>query len=234
MRREPSPARPDIERHFKQIGFAYAQIDGETYWDESVRYVFTLREIEHDIEEPTRDLAALSLELVDRIVASEAMMDRLCIPAHAREVITQSWRRRDPSLYGRFDFAYDGKGPAKLLEYNADTPTSLYESAVVQWYWLEQLVARGALPAHADQFNSLHEKLVARWAKIGASPFVHVAAMRASVEDFGTAAYLADCAAQAGVTAALLDMQDIGLKDATFYDRAGRRIELLFKLYPWE
>lgn len=234
MRREPSQARPDIERHFRQIGFAYAQIDGEIYWDESVRYVFTLREIEHDIEKPTRDLAALSLELVDRIVASQGMMDRLRIPAHARELIAQSWRRRDPSLYGRFDFAYDGKGPAKLLEYNADTPTSLYESAVVQWHWLEQLVARGALPAGADQFNSLHEKLVARWREIGAKPFVHVAAMSASVEDFGTAAYIADCAAQAGCVSALLDMQDIGLKDTRFYDRDGRRIETLFKLYPWE
>ena len=32
-----------------------------------------------------------------------------------------------------------GDGPAKLLEYNADTPTSLYESAVFQWVWLEEM-----------------------------------------------------------------------------------------------
>ena len=35
--------------------------------------------------------------------------------------------------------------PPKLLEYNADTPTSLYESAVLQWFWLEQMIARGEL-----------------------------------------------------------------------------------------
>ena len=58
--------------------------------------------------------------------------------------------------------------------------------------------------------------------------------MSGSVEDFGTTAYLADCAAQAGCRAALLDMGDIGLKDARFYDRDGRAIETLFKLYPWE
>jgi glutathionylspermidine synthase len=234
MRREPSPPRPDAQQDFDEIGFAYAQIDGAPYWDESARYVFTLREIEDDIEAPARELAAMSLELAGRIVASDAMMDRLRVPAHARDLIAESWRRRDPSLYGRFDFAYDGKGPAKLLEYNADTPTSLFESAVVQWRWLEQLVARGALPADADQFNSLHEKLVARWAEVAGKTFVHIAAMSASVEDFGTAAYLADCAAQAGAAAALLDMSDIGLKDASFYDRDGRRIETLFKLYPWE
>jgi glutathionylspermidine synthase len=45
--------------------------------------------------------------------------------------------RKAPSLYGRFDFAYDGDGPAKLFEYNADTPTSIYESGAFQWIWLE-------------------------------------------------------------------------------------------------
>jgi glutathionylspermidine synthase len=173
-------------------------------------------------------------ELAGRIAASEAMMDRLRIPAHARDLIVQSFKKLEPSLYGRFDFAYDGKGPAKLLEYNADTPTSLFEAAVVQWHWLEQLGARGELPAGADQFNSLHEKLIARLGEIAPKGFVHFAAMSESVEDFGTIAYLADCAAQAGCAAALLDIRDVGLKDAQFYDRDGRRIETLFKLYPWE
>jgi hypothetical protein len=71
--------------------------------------------------------------------------------------IAQSWQRRDelPSLYGRFDLRYDGTGPAKMLEYNADTPTSLVEAASVQWFWLED-----RFPG-ADQWNSLHERLVA-------------------------------------------------------------------------
>jgi glutathionylspermidine synthase len=56
-----------------------------------------------------------------------------------------------PALYGRFDVLYDGSSPPKLLEYNADTPTSLLEAAVIQWYWLQDV-----FPA-ADQFNSLHE-----------------------------------------------------------------------------
>lgn len=234
MRRESSPPRARVDRHFEEIGFSYAHIDGAAYWDESARYIFTLREIEEHIEAATAGLDALCLELVAGVVASERLLDRLRVPAHAREVIAESWARRDPSLYGRFDFAYDGKGPPKLLEYNADTPTSLFESAVVQWHWLEQMVADGALPAGVDQFNSLHEKLVARWAEIASSRFVHFAAMSDSVEDFGTAAYLADCVVQAGRGAALLDMADIGLKGSQFYDRDGRRIETLFKLYPWE
>jgi glutathionylspermidine synthase len=234
MKREASRPRANLQKHFDEIGFAYAHMDGEPYWDESARYVFTLREIEEDIEAATSELDALCLELVGRIATSEEMMDRLHVAKHARDLIAESWRRRDPSLYGRFDFAYDGRGPAKLLEYNADTPTSLFETGVVQWHWLEQLVASGELSQGADQFNSLHEKLIARWKEIAPNAFVHFAAMSESVEDFGTAAYLADCAAQAGCAAALLDMQDIGLKGAQFYDRDGRSVATLFKLYPWE
>lgn len=234
MRRESSPLRPDLEAHFKEIGFAYAYADGEPYWDESTRYVFSLAEIEDRLEAPTQELHALCLKLVARVVASDELLRRLKIPSFFFDAIRKSWARRDPSLYGRFDFAYDGQGPAKLLEYNADTPTSLYESAVVQWFWLEALIKRGELPKGADQFNSLHEKLIARWREIAFSRFLHLACMARSIEDAGTIAYLEDCAKQAGLSTFSLDIADIGLQGPAFVDRHGRRIDFLFKLYPWE
>ena len=61
-----------------------------------------------------------------------------------------------PSIYGRFDLRYDGAGPAKLLEYNADTPTTLLEASILQWNWLKDTHEGD------DQWNSLHEKLVER------------------------------------------------------------------------
>ena len=165
MRREASAPRPNFDEEAAEIGFHFARIDGEPYWDESARYVFSMREIEDDLESSTAELHALCLDLVARVVGSEELMQRLRIPRHAWDVIAQSWARRDPSLYGRFDFAYDGKEKPKLLEYNADTPTSLFETAVVQWRWLEQLIAQERLPKDADQFNSLHERLIARWCR---------------------------------------------------------------------
>ncbi len=107
-------------------------------------------------------------------------------------------------------------------------------SAVVQWHWLEELIESGALPQDADQFNTLHDKLIARFEEIAPSSLVHFAAMSPSLEDCGTAAYLADCAVEAGCAARLLDMKDVGLAGSHFCDRDGRRIETLFKLYPWE
>jgi glutathionylspermidine synthase len=167
-------------------------------------------------------------------------MTRLGIPDWAHSLVTRSHRARDPHLYGRFDLAYDGTGPAKLLEYNADTPTALFETAVFQWRWLEDLRTSGSLPTGADQFNSVHERLITRFGEIQAriGEPLHLTCMTEFPEDSGTVGYLADCAAQAGLHVRLIDITDIGLRRASghssFVDRAGDPVRLLFKLYPWE
>ena len=69
----------------------------------------------------------------------------------------------------------------------------------MQWDWLEQMIASGALPENADQFNSLHERLIDRWRLVGEQQFVHLACATDSVEDHGTTAYIEDCARQAGL-----------------------------------
>jgi glutathionylspermidine synthase len=235
MRRIAIKPRANLQARAEELGFDFLEFDGEPYWDETAYYEFRLAEIEDDIEAPTNDLASLCLSLVERIVADQQALERLKIPRHAWDLIAESWRRRDPSLYGRFDFAYNGRGTAKLLEYNADTPTALYEAAVFQWVWLEDATAQRLLPRGADQFNSLHEKLVARLAKAAQKRPLHMAFMADSQEDRGFIAYLEDCARQAGLTAYVLTMEDIGLRGSgPFLDLANRPIELLFKLYPWE
>ena len=233
MKRLASPVRPNLAQEFAEIGFRAEFEDGSPYWDESAAYRFRLDEIE-EIEKAAEDLHALGLDLVARVVRDDRSLARLKIPEHAWDLIAESWKRRDPSLYGRFDFAYDGRNPPKLLEYNADTPTALYEAAVVQWRWLEQSIASGALPDDADQFNSAHEKLIARFAAIGGGGALHLACMGKAADDAGTLAYLADCAAQAGLTTQVMDMGQIGLGGGRFVDPGGGVIERLFKLYPWE
>lgn len=234
MKREASSPRPNFEAEAKKIGFDYAYADGEPYWEESARYVFSLAEIEDRLEAATAELNALCLSLVENVVKHDHLLRRLKIPECAFDVIRASWMRRDPSLYGRFDFVYDGKSDPKLLEFNADTPTSLYESSVVQWHWLQSQIARGELPQDADQFNSLHEKLVARMGEIAPSRLLHLCCMSKNAEDAGTTAYLAECAREAGLVTKLLDMSGIGLQRDEFIDPDWRKIEFLFKLYPWE
>ena len=236
MKRIKTPERPGWDDKAQALGFTWRHLEGARYWDERAYYAFTLEEVERDIEEPARDLHALCLSLVDEVVTSEALMARLAIPEASRDDVAESWARKDPSLYGRFDLAYDGTGPAKLFEYNADTPTSIYETGTFQWLWLEEMIGAGRLPAAADQFNSLHEKLERRFRTIfPAGGFLHFASDADSVEDRQTVRYLEDIAAQAGLEPKFVGVDAIGLDaDGKFIDQDNYIIQALFKLYPWE
>jgi glutathionylspermidine synthase len=235
MQRIVCPERDDWRATADQTGFDFHTIDGERYWDERAYYGFTLDEIERQIEQPTGDIDAMCLELVGRAVDDEHDLRRLKIPEAFWPLISESWHRDEASLYGRIDLSFDGRGPAKLLEYNADTPTSIFEAAVFQWTWLEQTIERHIVPARADQFNSIHERLIDAWKKCGAGRPLHLTGTTGSPEDAGTLAYLEDTARQAGLATTLLDIEEIGWLDGGgFVDLDDAPIELAFKLYPWE
>ena len=243
MQRIPVDERSNWRERAEQSGFVFHTMDGERYWDESAYYAFSLKEIENDLEAPTAALDAMCGELVGRAVADDRIMQRLAIPESFWDFIATSWKRRDGTLYGRFDLRYDGQGPAKMLEYNADTPTSVFEAAVFQWGWLDDAIAQQIVTRDADQFNSLHERLIAGWKALLAPTNtshptrreVHFAGMLDNPEDAGTLAYLADTATQAGAITRLMAMDAIGrTPKGGFVDADDAPIEIAFKLYPWE
>lgn len=236
MRRLTLTPRPDWKSKAEAVGFTWHHADGRRYWDERAAYAFTLEQIEGHIEPATETLHRLCLELVEDAVKSDALMARLQIPEASRDVVAASWRAKDPSLYGRFDFFYDGAGPPKLYEYNADTPTSIYEAGVFQWLWLEDLIQQGLLPEGADQFNSLHDQLAERFKAIFPNGgFVHFASAPDFVEDRQTVRFLEDMATVAGLEPKFVPIQEIGLDaDGRFVDQDNYLIGAIFKLHPWE
>jgi glutathionylspermidine synthase len=236
MRRIPLTPRPDWKQKAEAVGFTWHHADGRLYWDERACYAFSLAQVEDHIEQATAELHRLCLELVAEVAQSDRLMARLAIPEASRDVVAASWRNREPSLYGRFDFSYDGRSQPKLYEYNADTPTSIYEAAVFQWLWLEDMIAAGSLPAETDQFNSLYDLLLARFRTIfPKGGFVHFASDADFVEDRQTVRFLEDVAAQAGVEPKFVPVREIGLDaDGRFVDQDDYIIGAIFKLHPWE
>jgi glutathionylspermidine synthase len=226
MRRETCTPRPDWQAQLDALGFAFHSPEGKPYWDESACYVFDAQEID-GLEAVTHDLEQMCLQAVQHII-DQNLFERMHIPPLGVPLIQQSWARGDKNLYGRFDLAYDGVQPPKLLEYNADTPTSLVEAAVLQWQWLE------ACKPDQDQFNSLHERLIEAWRGFGLSGGVHFACVADAVEDYATTLYLQDTASQAGLETQFLYMSDLGTDGAAFFDLQTRPVSNLFKLYPWE
>src|SRR5258708_36418652 len=235
MQRISCPERDDWRDTAQAAGFDFHTIDGERYWDERAYYAFSLDEIERQIEAPTGEIDAMCLELVGRAIDDEKYLHRLKIPEAFWPLLSESWHQDEASLYGRLDLSFDGRGPAKLLEYNADTPTSIFEAAVFQWTWLEQAIERRIAPPRADQFNSIHERLIDGWKKVAHGRHLHLTGTTENSEDAGTLAYLEDTARQAGLDTTMIDIEDVGWRDdGGFVDLDNRDIELVFKLYPWE
>jgi len=226
-------ARPDWQELVEELGFSFHSTDSP-YWTEDVVYGFTMTQVEQ-VEEAAGNVESMVYSVVEDAVNSRATLDRLAIPPTYHAAVRKSWRDREKNLICRYDFSYDGTNPPKLLEANADTPTSLPEAAVIQWTWLENQISLGRLPEGSDQFNSLHEKLVAGWRGMSVKGRLTLAGILDVEEDRVNLTYMADCAQQAGVECHLTDIDRIGLlSDRRFCDDIDRPIDNLFKLHPWE
>jgi glutathionylspermidine synthase len=204
--------------------------DAKPYWNESAFYEFTAKEVD-EVEAATNELDRMCIE-AGQVVIDQKLYAKFGIPDRAIPLIEASWEKEPPSLYGRFDLAYDGRNPPKLLEYNADTPTSLLEAAVVQWYWLQDEFPK------RDQFNSIHERLIALWKEFKPylrSSHIHFTSTD-DVEDGYTVAYLQDTAQQAGYTTSAFPVGELGWdhKKKAFVDPDNNPLVTAFKLYPWE
>jgi glutathionylspermidine synthase len=235
--------RPGWEAEIEAQGLVYNRTEvpgGEvrSYWREGPFYDFTSDEVRR-LEGWVAQLFEMCVAAGDHVVEHD-LFGRMRIPPMAREQIRRTWDDEPPSVYARFDLRYDGSGPPQLFEFNADTPTGLVESAVTQWNW-HLFTGQGQ-----DQWNALHEKLVAAWKRnllkwerrTGVRPRVHLAwtSEETSGEDRMTVAYLMDTVVQAGYEAIELVVEDIVLDsgDGRFYDQQGRHLDVVFKLYPWE
>ena len=230
MRKINSKPRDNWKKKVEDLGFGFHTMDG-TYWDESAYYQFSMTEIDV-LESATNELFERCLDAVQHVIDNQLYnlfkIDQRFIP-----IIEKSWNDDAPSIYGRFDLVFDGNNAPKMLEFNADTPTSLFEASVVQWYWLEDV------QPGCDQFNSMHEKLIAYWKYLKEylnSGSLYFACLKDNDEDYTTVEYMRDCAIQAGLETAFIYLEDVGWDagNSGFVDLKNKPIANIFKLYPWE
>jgi glutathionylspermidine synthase len=227
MKRHVCQPRPDWRARVEAVGLTYHSHDAGPYWDESACYELAGEEVAA-LETAANALHPLCIAAATAVI-DNAWWPRLGIPAGAVPSILNSWERDNFSLYGRFDLSYDGVTPPKLLEYNADTPTALVEASVAQWFWLQEM------RPEADQFNSIHERLIEAWRR-WAGQTIHFSSVKDNPEDEMTVLYLRDTCEQAGVKTKSVFIEDIGwdARAKRFVDLDHQPIERCFKLYPWE
>ena len=177
-------------------------------------------------------------------VIDNNLFHEIGIPFNLVEIIKESWENDVHwHLYGRFDLAggIDGK-PIKLLEFNADTPTALFETTIIQWAMLKQNDMD-----EESQFNGLYEALVENFQRLvtleeSVEAFEEnyegwkflFTSIRGNAEEENTVRLLQHIASEAGYITefAYIDEIEFSEEEGIFFD--GEHYELWFKLIPWE
>ncbi|MHC2992147.1 glutathionylspermidine synthase [Pontibacter sp. HJ8] len=234
------PHSGDVEKAVRGLGWEWCVEDGCANYvpDEAV----VIREEE---AEELLDAASALYDMMVRSVPDElpdAFLKVLGIPENLWQLVRLSWNDdRQWHLYGRFDLVQTPDGP-KLLEFNADTATSIPETAVVQW---ASLAAAGK--DDALQYSGLYEALVEqlrRWRERNEDlpPALLVTYLGASAEDQANCAVITQAAIEAGFEAHLCPIEEMNISTegeekglwAQVDSEQWRQFPFLFKLLPWE
>ncbi len=217
--------RKNWKTQLESIGFHYHTMDDQPYWNETACYYFRQNEIDA-LKIASLEIEKCCLEVVDYVVR-HSCYQRLHITEHAWPLIASSWEKQDKTIFGRFDFSYNGAEPPKLLEYNADSPLCLLEAGLVQDQWL-----RNVQP-HANQCNAVHDRLVNMWKKLGFKK-IHLACLEMYQEGWFLLPYLAKTIEEAGFDSKIIEINKVLWNDKHFLDQDNEIINTLFKIYPWE
>lgn len=231
LRRLPSAPRPDWQARARQIGYTYFRNeDGSPAWREDVRYDFSPQAVQ-TLRRVTEDLHTLCLRVVDDAINTPGGLDVFHIPPLVQEVVRASWRRDEPFLLGRFDFAWCD-GQPKLIEYNADTPATVPESTRMQSLW------RAEVAPQAEQMPLDAGRIVARLLQLRAearvSQTLHIVPYPDNTEDAVHARYYRDWAQQAGLEAVQCELRDLEISTRGHLLHKGRVVRSMLRMYPWE
>lgn len=229
------------KNYLESIGFSWhTDEDGSDYLDNKL--ICVSKNEANAYYEAANELYDMFIAAAQNVIDNDRF-DELGIPFNLIDAIKMSWENEVHwHLYGRFDFAggLDGK-PIKLIEFNADTPTSLFESAILQWAMLKQ----NNLDEHL-QFNSIYESLL--------DNFKRLITLDESVEEFEkhyrgwkilfssvagnkeeelTTKLLAHIAKDAGFECDFAYVDEVEFSEEGIF-KNGINYEYWFKLIPWE
>ena len=204
--------------------------DGSTYWDESVYYSFTPSESELFFSLSQRLYKHL-IKVAEQII-DEQKYHEIGLPLGALPLMAHSWEADDPTFLARFDFMYSGEAPPRLYDTHMDTPGMLFESAVVQWNWKEDVFPK------ESQYNSLYETLLDTYREYYLpGKTIHFSTPRRGITpQYVDAEYLRDVARAVGVQTRFIKMGGLEWDpiEGRFIDQDKAPVEILMKLYPWE
>lgn len=237
-----SKIRPLKNTQLEELGFTWhTDKDSSKYIDDNLVQI-TQNEAEAYYE-AVNELYDMYAEAAEYVIENNLFFE-LGIPFNLVDAIKKSWENDVHwHIYGRFDLAggIDGK-PIKLLEFNADTPTSLFETALLQWALLKE--------NNMDedrQFNNVYDAIKDNFKRLITlfedTEFfderydgwkILFSSIQGNDEEEVTTRLLQQIATDAGFNTSFEYLQDVKFDDDGIFDRDENQYEYWFKLYPWE
>lgn len=244
LQRVGRPILPSFKERLSEINMGYSTAKGSPYWSTDAAYVMTEKQVE-SIENAMANVHGMILDLIGSIVTA-GDYHLFSLRREMAQAVDASWRGGERALLGRFDLSFASDGTPKVLEYNADTPTGLFEAAIVQWEWYEgQAEANRPLFANTSQFNTINRSLIERWKHLdikGRVDFTSTVipgvggSLAETPDELLVSQYLKDTAETAGLKTGEVRLTDVGWDSSErfFTDASDRKIKNLSKIYPWE
>ncbi|MFA6760400.1 MAG: glutathionylspermidine synthase family protein [Sulfuricurvum sp.] len=226
----------------EEIGFVWHSDSDNTPYISDTLVEITQDEAEAYYE-AVNELYDMYAKAAEYVIENDLFFE-LGIPFNLIDTIKKSWENDVHwHIYGRFDLAggIDGK-PIKLLEFNADTPTALYETALLQWAMLrhnnldELKQFNNAYDAIRENFKRLitlyddpqdFDKHYDGWKILFSST-------HGNDEEESTTRLLQQMATDAGFATQFEYLQDVRFSEDGIFDANDNEFEYWFKLYPWE
>jgi len=225
-----------------ELGFSWhTDSDGSRYISDPIVEV-TQNEADAYYE-AANTLYDMYVEAAEYIIKNELFFE-LGIPFNLIDAIKKSWENDVHwHIYGRFDLAggIDGK-PIKLIEFNADTPTALFETALLQWGMLKFNDMD-----EIQQFNNVYTAISENFKRLitlfdDPETFydnydgwkILFSSISKNDEEEQTTKLLQQMATDAGFVTAFEYLENTHFDENSIYDTDGNRYEYWFKLFPWE
>jgi|TARA_R110002033_G_scaffold802_7_gene7827 glutathionylspermidine synthase len=235
--------KPLTSEYLESIGFVWHTDEDETSYiaDEIVQ---VSEEEANAYYEATNELYDMFCEAGDYVIENN-LFHEINIPFNLVNLIKESWENDVHwHLYSRFDLAggIDGK-PIKLIEFNADTPTAVFETAIIQWAML-----KANNLDEASQFNNLYDALKDNFKRIitmedDIEKFeefyknlgwkILFSSIASSSEDINTTKLLQHIATEAGFNTDFEYIDKVQFNDEGIF-KDDVNFEFWFKLIPWE
>ena len=234
--------KPLKNEQLEELGFTWhTDSDNSKYISESLVQITT--DEAQAYYNAANELYDMYVKAAEYVIENNLFFE-LGIPFNLIDAIKKSWENDVHwHIYGRFDLAggIDEK-PIKLLEFNADTPTSLFETALLQWALLKE----NAMD-ESKQFNSVYEAIQQNFKRVitlfdDTELFdkrydgwkILFSSIYGNEEEEATTRLLQQIATDAGFNTGFEYLENVKFDENGIFDRDDNQYEYWFKLYPWE